>query len=407
MRTMSPVGMTMIWLLASAASAAAGGASASVDSRWIPWLGCWQQIQDTVRNESVPDALADTEPVTTDGVVVCVTPADDPAGVVFTTSIEQQSSVEETVVADGSSRPISEPGCEGSQRARWSENGRRLFARADLSCAGGKREVSGLTTIAPGGLWVDVQVATADGRESIRVRRYRRAIDHSRVAARVSPDLLQRASAAARLGVPFSIEEVKEASAKVSPSTVEAALIETDASFPLNGARMLELDAAGVPDRVLDLMVALSFPNKFIIERRTPPAIPTAGTAYGPWSWMGGGGYDLWPYYYAPFGYARWGLYDLYPYGYYDYYGYSGPLYAVDTPSPGVQASGQGRVVDGMGYTRVRAREPQGNPGGFFGGGSSSGGGGGSSGGTVSTSGYSSGGGGGDGGRTAQARPPQ
>jgi hypothetical protein len=109
--------------------------------------------------------------------------------------------------------------------------------------------------------------------------------------------------------------------------------------------------------------------------------------------------YD-WPYYYAPFGYSTFGRYDTY------YYGAPGYV-VVDVAPDGPQASGQGRVVDGLGYTRVRARGPAGiastSGGGSTGGagttGSSSGGG------TVSSGGYSGGGGGG-GGRTAVARPP-
>jgi len=92
--------------------------------------------------------------------VVCVTPAGG-AAVMLKTIIEKQAALEDTIVADGSDRAIDRAGCQGSQRAQWSENGRRLFARAELSCADGtKREISGLATMAPGPVWVDIQVAS-------------------------------------------------------------------------------------------------------------------------------------------------------------------------------------------------------------------------------------------------------
>jgi hypothetical protein len=167
-----------------------------------------------------------------------------------------------------------------------------------------------------------------------------------------------------------------------------------------------------VPDRVLDLMIALSFPNKFVVERRTSSSVMTTGGGYpiGGLDWMDLGwmdmGYDLFPYRYAPFGYGMWGRSD--------YYYYGAPVYSVDVvASDGPQPSGQGRVVDGMGYTRVRSRDPQpANPGGMVvagsdgGGGSSSSGGSSSGGSGVSSQGYS-GGGGGDSGRTAVSRPPE
>ena len=394
-----------IAVMAVTAPALASQAAASTDARWTAWLGCWQQLEETVRDQNLVDAGPGTA-VPTAGVVVCVTPAEDPAAVTLSTIVEKQSALEETVFADGTNRAIDEPGCKGSQRARWSENGIRLFARADLSCTDGtKRTISGLTTMAPGPVWVEIQVVNTEGRESIRVRRYRRSPDQTYVGSRLSRDqIATAAAAAARQARAFSLEEVKEASAKVTPSTVEAALIETRAQFPLNAKRLQDLDAAGVPDRVLDLMIALSFPNKFVVERRTSSSMFTSGGGYpiGGMGWLDMG-YDLFPYYYAPFGYGMWGRSD--------YYYYGAPVYAVDVVSSGEpRASGQGRVVDGMGYTRVRTRDPQpSNPGGMAmgdGGGGSSSSGGSSSGGGVSSQGYSGGGGGGESGRTAVARPP-
>jgi len=375
-------------------------AEADVDSRWTGWLGCWQQLEDTVRDESVPDALRDADPRPTPGVMVCVTPSGTPAGVTFNTVVDKQASLEETVVADGTNRPIDEAGCQGSQRARWSENGRRLFAHAELTCTDGStRTISGLTTIAPGPMWVDIQAVTIEGRESIRVRRYRPASDQSTVSSRLTPDQLAAAAVAARQAASFNLDEVKEASAKVTPSTVEAALIETNASFPLNAKRLEELDAAGVPDRVLDLMIALSFPNRFVVERRTSSSGSSgwSGSGIGASGWVDPG-YLMFPYHYAPFGYGMWGAYDGYSTGV--------PVFVVDV-EPGPRPSGEGRVVDGLGYTRVRSRDPQpanmaGGSGGA--GGTSSGVSGNGGGGGVSTQGYS--GGGGDSGRTAVSRPP-
>ena len=109
--------------------------------------------------------------------------------------------------------------------------------------------------IARNGIWVDVQVVEIAGRESIRVRRYRRAPDQR--AAPIAP----------RPGAPLTLDEVKEASGKVSPRAVEAALIATNARFDLNSRRLIDLDDAGVPDTVIDVMVALSYPERFVVER--------------------------------------------------------------------------------------------------------------------------------------------
>jgi hypothetical protein len=202
----------------------------------------------------------------------------------------------------------------------------------------------------------------------------------------------------------LSIEDVKEAVNKVAPEALQAAIYELKGGFDLTGERLIELDRAGVPDQIIDLMVAQSFPKRFVVERNT--------SGGGGW---GSSGFDsMWPYYsdpffytsyYAPFGYRYWGSYD-------PYY-FQGPGFVVVNPPTEIQPSGQGRVIDGRGYTRVRMNQPAASGGSDGWGGASSssgtGGSGGSTGGGVTSSGYSSGGGqssGGDGARTAVPRPP-
>jgi hypothetical protein len=354
---------------------------------------------------------------------VCVEAAPG-GGATFTTKVGTQTPIVQTVIADGKDRPVTEDGCTGIQRAEWSADGLRLFARAELTCKGdeGMRHVSGLAMLGPDGRWTDVQSVNVAGRESFRVRQYRRATDGVSTVPRIAATAL-------------TLEDVKEASAKVSPRALEAALVETRASFDLSSRSLLDLQAAGVPATVVDLIVALSYPDRFVIERTArvdralPPLIddPLApgwgfgGDFYGFYSPMWG------PYYYSPYYYSPF----AYPYGGFSPFYFGGGYYPIDPGGGGgndsVRPSGQGRVVDGQGYTRVRPRDAEPtlprNPGGSStarssggstassssgatssssGGGSSSSGS--SGGGSVSTSGFSSGGGGGDGGRTAQPR---
>ena len=167
------------------------------------------------------------------------------------------------------------------------------------------------------GAWVDVQALEIGGRASVRVRRYvRRAADRATRAARMPNS------------GGLTIDAVKEASTKVAPAALEAALIETGARFNLNRTTLVDLDNANVPDTVIDLMVALLYPDKFQVERRAETSagmFPSPfGADAGLGSYMGFGyPYDSWDpnyygnygYYYSPFGYAYSGLYGL-PYYY-------------------------------------------------------------------------------------------
>jgi hypothetical protein len=392
-------------VLSATLSASAQSPTNTPSQRWTPWLGCWQLAEESIQGD-----VANTP-----AARVCVTPSAD-GGATMTTLVRDKAVRVETIVADGAERPVAEPDCRGSQQAEWSPLGARVYARTEVTCGTQpKRVVSGLSTVVAGPSWVDIQMIESEGRKSMRVRRYRRAAEQKEAVATVARDI-----ATMPLGAKLSIADIKEVSAKLPREVVQAAVLELGGDgYDLNAKRLLELDAAGVPDSVIDLMVAMSFPERFVVERAASSGF--AGDGYG-----GGGfgipdygmlgaaglfGYDMWSYYahpmfyssyYSPFGYGHWGYYD--------------PYYGVAVINPGggtvspTEPSGSGRVIDGQGYTRIRRNEPavptRANNGGNDGVSTSGAGAGSGSTGTsgVSTGGYSGGSSGG--GRTAVPRPP-
>ena len=399
---------TFIVAFALVLTAAPAFAQTNSDERWIPWLGCWDLVLENAQ-EGPPDIGTPRErprssPTDAARPRVCVERAPG-GGATFRTTIGTQNAISHTLVADGTDRPITDSDCQGTQRAEWSRNGLRLFMRAELTCKNetARRRVSGFAMLGPNATWTDVQAIDVGGQESYRVRRYRH----------VDTETL---TAGSTRGAALSLDDVKEASAKVSPHALEAALAETHASFRLNSARLIELADAHVPDRVIDLMVALSYPKRFVVDTarvdRAPAVIiddPFAFGFAGPFGFYSPF-YDYYsPYYYSPFAYA-------YARGYNPFYTYGG-YEIIDVGGGGGggrpdRPSGSGRVVDGQGYTRVRPREPDvvatSRPGGAStvsgdsGSSSSSSGSSGSS--SVSSGGFSSGSSSGDTGRTAQPR---
>ena len=386
-----------------------------VDPRWLPWLGCWQLVEETGAVAEAPD---DSGPFA-DRVVVCLTPrtgatgADDD-GVEVTTVADGERVLVETLLADGAQHQVEETACSGWRQNTWSGDGARLFTRAELACDGADmRRVSGVGLMTGAATWLDIELVETGGRGSVTVRRYRRASDQTTAdagATALPADLRDRARAAARLTSTseLSLDDVIEAGQEIEPTVVEAMLVETRASFALDGRAVLRLDDGGVPAAIIDLMVALSFPDEFVVDR---PAV-RAASSYG----GGGGGFvDT----YSPYGFNSWYPYYASPFGY--YYGWSpynslyyyGPAASyIIAPSQG-DGGATGRAYSGRGYTRVGVREPAPGPfaqprgtsgtrsmrAGSSGGSASSGGS--SGGGQASPSGYSRGG---SSGRTAVAR---
>jgi hypothetical protein len=375
------------------ALSAVSAAAQTPDARWNDWLGCWSLVADgnVARLPPAEDAAGGVtgpiRPGSSRSARVCVSP--NQGGAELRTLVGEQQVLSQTIIADGADHRVNDGGCTGTQRARWSDDGRRLFTRAQVTCDGQpSRTVTGLALIAPDGDWVDVQAVTIGDTDSVRVRRYRPPVEQANKGV---------PAAAVRL----QIEHVKEATRYVSPRAIEAALMETSARFPLSSRALVDLDKAGVDDRVIDLMVALSYPRSFAIrpsgpdDRLTPfpPFLPGADFIdasyeypyfYGPYY----SNYYYSPYFFSPFGYS-----------YLRYYG--GGFSPVAVIVPGENGGGgagpgrnlppeNGRVINGKGYTVVDRRGDVASSGGS-GGGEASTRSGSSSRGTVSPRGYTGG----------------
>jgi len=348
---------------------------AKTDGRWTPYLGCWQLMAENVRNDgSVYDKLFGAGSQTTPQLTVCVNPSDSTSGVTLTTFAAGKQVLEQTMVADGSGRPVSESGCVGTQTSEWSHDGMRLFTRVDMACSNRpKQSVTGLTLFSKGPAWVDIQATEIDGTQQVRVRRFMRTFALPEGATALSSDVMGRALAESQSvgSRPLTQDAIVEASSRVASEAVEAAIVETESRFRLDSHTLTQLANAHVSPNVIDLMVAQSFPSHFRVERpmTLPPQVVTSTAATTPVIPTGQYPY-LFPY---PYTYYPYGAYDPFFFGYYYspfaypyYWGanyYRGPTYYISGGSiissgPGgsvIAPEGQGgQVVNGRGYTRVR-----------------------------------------------------
>jgi hypothetical protein len=156
-------------------------------------------------------------------------------------------------------------------------------------------------------------------------------------------------------------DDVIEAVGSVEGTAVEALIVERGDPFVVDADLLVRLDDAGVPDGVIDLMVAVSYPDRFAVKSGAMPIdeleeadefaprrrFYMAGGYYNPfWS-----GFGFYPRYYGL------GFYDYYGYGYGGYglgsWGYGGygyyPRAIVVTPR---SDTGLRMIKGRQGYTR-------------------------------------------------------
>ena len=246
-------------------------AAAQVDARFEAWVGCWR----------LDDDLAGT------GARMCITP--EKGGVRMQTLVGTQRGIDEIVIGDAIGHPIADAECKGTELAEWSADGARLFRTTAVTC--GKeapRTIKSVAFMAPGPSWINVQhVSGAAADTAVRVQRYRRAANQQLAdgskAPQPEPGLALRTSPET---TKWSIEDVIEASSKVPAAVVQAALTEVHHGFDLNKRTLVLLDDGGVDKGVIDLMVALTYPKRFVVQRlgggTTPTGILTGGGWYDP-----------------------------------------------------------------------------------------------------------------------------
>jgi hypothetical protein len=357
----------------------------SVDARWQAWIGCWAPVfaQDTPAR-----ALGAA-------VRVCIAPAPGGSAVEVTTINVGKVTDRSVIAADGAPHVVTRDGCEGTERAWWSETGRRLYLDSSLRCADGtRRSSSGVLSFTEYRQWLDVRGLAINGASSsVAVGRFAAmpATDSMSIPAEVRHAMPIRTPAAEYAAVaaasPLTLADIVEVSSVVEGSVASAWLVERSRglTLALDGEKLAALADNGVPASVIDVAVALAYPDVFGIasdsrEAQRRPSLraaasqsPNLGVYQGmsmyasycdPYFWS----INPWSYYsYSsrrcgygyPYGYNGYG----YPYGYYGYgypyggYGpYSGSYYSggptvIVIRNDSDTRPSHGRVVKGQGYT--------------------------------------------------------
>ena len=191
-----------------------------------------------------------------------------------------------------------------------------------------------------GEAWVEVQsVRAGDGSPLVGIRTFVPASEDALSAgpildpaAGIEIAVSTARSQAAGALTPDALVEIVD---RVGPDVTNAFLIERGEPFGLDRASLAALAARGVPGEVVDVMVAVSYPERFQVaageevaevspETRTGGPAAAAGAwprrrwfrGYSPW----GLGYD--PYWDPYFSSSYWLRYGAYGYGGYGYGGY-------------------------------------------------------------------------------------
>ena len=227
------------------------GASIAPETQgsWLAFQGCWS-----------PEGGAA-------GEIVCIVPDGSAAKMIVLENGSPKS--ESRLIADNQARGLTQEGCTGTERARWSADGQRVFVTTEMTCDNVQRKVTSIFAIASSAEWVNVQSVSAGGNASAQTIRYR-AADTEQVPEDIRTALaanrLARETARHAASTPITFDDVKEATAEVDATAVQAYIVALEQPFDVNGKRLVDLAKAGVPATVIDVIVAVSHPEHFQIS---------------------------------------------------------------------------------------------------------------------------------------------
>ena len=218
------------------------------------------------------------------------------------------------------------------------------------------------------------RVLDMDGEEVAWVQEYRVAGAEKLAEEGISDPAAERRMAvrSARMAAAASLglDDVQEASERMGARAVETWIVAEGDEFDVDAEALIRLDDAGVPERVIDAVVAVSHPDRFVVEAggevaqvadAPRPRHYRGYMGFNPWFGPSFGmGYG-WAPYYSPFrryGYSPW----AYDYGYgYGYWGSRPGVVIIDRR----RSDSGGRVYNGRGYRQGsgstgRAARPRG-----------------------------------------------
>ncbi len=333
--------------------------SQEMDTRWLPWLGCWAPV------------AGEAEAAAADRSLLCVRPAEGQDAVELLSVVGGVVESVDILSATGQRRETALEGCEGWQSGSFSTDASRVYLRTDEVCEGGQRRAStSLMSWVSTYEWLDIEVIEVGERSVAWVRRYEVARSEDVEAAGLGDIISGRALAVstARTAAsgPIGVDDIIEANARVGALAVQTWVAESNQPMRLDADKLVRMADAGVPAEVIDVLIALSNPDRFALRRAGEQGEyaafeQTYSRAYGPRYAYGRSYYSSYldPFYYSRFGigYSPFG-YGSYGYGYGSgiYGGYGGfggfsPIIRVVPISNSRRSSG-GRAVNGRGYTR-------------------------------------------------------
>ncbi|MEO7361685.1 MAG: hypothetical protein ABI120_15245, partial [Gemmatimonadaceae bacterium] len=260
-------------LLVTAPFASAFAQTAQPELRWRALTGCWVPEESTVVGANAVN-----------NTMVCIAPVAGTASADVATIVNKQVLHTDRIDASGQRIVKTVDKCPGWETATWSDDKNRLLLRSEFDCGDNvKVKGSGVFGIDGDGNWVQVQGTSVGTNAGARVVRYR-AADVALAEGTVLKDsaMVQTVAAAPSSSLGWfrqlsghapTVAAVLEVSKNVDESVAQAWLSEFGKPEKLSAKELVAMSDAGMPSNLIDMMVAMSYPERFQLQARSESGV--------------------------------------------------------------------------------------------------------------------------------------
>ncbi len=268
-------------------------------SSLAPWFGVW----------SIADDQSSTGTASNQKNTIEIRPTTDHRGLEIMRKTPNRPDVSEFVIPDGAKRPLNSQSCTGWQAFKYVSEAGSILGSSEVTCKeSGTLETATLQTfVAPDRMIEILSVKTA-GRTGVAVRhlQYERDLPSTTDSQASWVGVEERIP----LSAPWTLDAIIQLSKSVDTQAMQAALMEKKVRLNLTQESLKQMQAAKLPKEIIDLTVALCFPDQFHIEKNgqvelrpwitsSPSAAPIPSQPQGLISYYPGSFYDC----YSPQGY--------------------------------------------------------------------------------------------------------
>jgi len=221
-----------------------------------PWIGVW-----TFNDQGSAQVLGDPS----QKAIVEILPTADGLGLDITRKTSTQPDVKEWLFPDGIKHPVNASNCTGWQSSKLIAEAGMIVSSSEMNCKeAGAYSTSNLKIIVATDRMVDILSLKAGDQTRMAARQLK--LERELAAAGSSEanvNMAERMAAAA----PWKMDMVVGLSKTIEPQLFEAALVEKNVQLNLNSKTLKELKKAKLPTQMIDILVALAYPEKFRIEK--------------------------------------------------------------------------------------------------------------------------------------------